>query len=131
MPTLFSKIISREISSYIVYEDEKVIAFLDVFPKQKGHTLVVPKQEVDAVYDLDQNTYTQVFLVAKAIAVALKKVFQTEKIAYLTLGLEVSHAHVHLVPIWKESDIHAKALSLSKDEFLAIQKQIIDALNTK
>jgi histidine triad (HIT) family protein len=128
MSTIFTKIINKEIPAYIVFENEKVIAFLDIFPKQYGHTLVVPKVEVEAIYDLPSDYYDEVFRVAKEIAKAQILIFDAAKVAYLSLGLEVPHAHLHLIPINSEKDVHSQAMFLEKEEFLDIRDKIMSHL---
>jgi histidine triad (HIT) family protein len=128
MSTIFTKIINKEIPAFIVFENEKVIAFLDIFPKQIGHTLVVPKLEVDSIYDLPEEYYNEVFRIAKVIAKAQITAFKAAKVSYLTLGLEVPHAHLHLIPINSEKDVHSQALSLNSDEFLDIREKIMSHL---
>jgi histidine triad (HIT) family protein len=128
MSTIFTKIINKEIPTSIVFENEKVIAFLDIFPKQIGHTLVVPKLEVDSIYDLPEEYYNEVFRIAKEIAKAQIRAFKSTKVSYLTLGLEVPHAHLHLIPINSEKDVHSQALSLNSDEFLDIREKIMSHL---
>jgi histidine triad (HIT) family protein len=128
MASIFTKIIHKEIPAYIVVENDKVLAFLDIFPKQKGHVLVIPKIEVESVYDLPDVYYKEIFRIAKLISKAQIAVFQTKKISYLILGLEVPHAHLHLIPINTEKDIHSQSLSLTKTEFLDIQEKIISHL---
>jgi len=104
--SIFSKIIAGEIPSYKVAEDNQFYAFLDINPVSKGHTLVVPKKEVDYIFDLDDNTLADMMLFAKKVAKAMKKVIDCKKIGITVIGLEVPHAHIHLVPITKESDIY-------------------------
>ncbi|VAW13338.1 HIT family protein [hydrothermal vent metagenome] len=126
MSSIFTKIINGEIPSYKVAEDEKFYAFLDIFPVAKGHTLVIPKKEVDYLFDLDEETYTGLHLFAKKVAEGLKKVIPCKKVGVLVLGLEVPHAHIHLVPMQTEADLlnFSKKLSFSPDEFAEIQETI-------
>ena len=106
--TIFSKIIKGEIPSYKVAENEKFYAFLDINPLAWGHTLVVPKEEVDYYFDLDDATIAEMTIFAKKVAKAIKKVFPCRKVATAVLGLEVPHAHIHLVPIQHEGDMDFK-----------------------
>lgn len=126
MATIFSRIIAGEIPSYKIAEDERFYAFLDINPLVKGHTLVVPKQEVDYIYDLDDDTLGQMHVFAKGVAQAIAKVIPCKRIAVSVIGLEVPHAHIHLIPISKESDviISNPKLKLSSEEFSAIAKTI-------
>ncbi len=104
--SIFSKIIAGEIPSYKIAEDERFYAFLDINPLTKGHTLVVPKKEVDYIFDLDDNTLSDMMVFSKRVAKAMKKVIDCKRIGVTVIGLEVPHAHIHLVPIRKESDIY-------------------------
>lgn len=105
MTSIFTRIINGEIPCYRVAEDERFIAFLDVRPLKPGHTLVVPKKEVDYIFDLDPETLSGLTLFAQKVAVAMKEVIECNRIGVAVLGLEVPHAHVHLVPITEESDL--------------------------
>ena len=104
--TIFSKIIAGEIPSYKIAEDERYYAFLDINPLVKGHTLVVPKKEVDNIFDLDDETLGDMMVFAKRVAKAIQKVIPCRKVGVTVIGLEVPHAHIHLIPITKESDIY-------------------------
>ncbi|MDR1678919.1 MAG: HIT family protein [Prevotellaceae bacterium] len=103
--SIFTKIINGEIPSFKVAEDEHYFAFLDIRPLQRGHTLVIPKAEVDYIFDLDDNTLAGLHLFAKKVAVALKKAVPCERIGMAVLGMEVPHAHIHLVPLNSERDM--------------------------
>ncbi len=105
MASVFTRIINGEIPCYRVAEDERFIAFLDVRPLVAGHTLVVPKQETDYIFDLDDNTLADMMLFAKKVAKAMKEVIECRRIAVAVLGLEVPHAHIHLVPMTRETDL--------------------------
>lgn len=105
MPTIFSKIINREIPGYIVAEDDHNIAFLDIMPLVKGHLLVVPKLEVDYIFDLPDEVYTDLMRFAKKVALAQEKVIPCTRIGVAVIGLEVPHVHVHLVPLRSMGDI--------------------------
>lgn len=126
MESIFTKIIQREIPAYIVYEDENFIAFLDIFPIQKGHTLLVPKKEIDYLFQQNDEILALMLPLAKRIASAIEKVITCNRIGLSVLGLEVPHAHLHLIPITKESDLSFSKpkLSFSKDEFEFIAYQI-------
>ena len=130
MATIFTKIVNGEIPCYKIAEDENYFAFLDISPVAKGHTLVIPKKEVDYLFDLEDELYAGLQLFAKKIAHALKKVIPCEKVGVLVLGLEVPHAHIHLAPLQNEGDLlnFSKKLSLTQEEFLQIQKSIVDNL---
>jgi len=105
MASIFTRIVNGEIPAYKVTEDENYLAFLDVFPTAKGHTLVIPKKEVDYLFDLDDETYAGLQLFAKKVAVGLKKAVPCVKVGVMVLGLEVPHAHIHLVPMQSEKDL--------------------------
>ncbi|MDE6464903.1 MAG: HIT family protein [Muribaculaceae bacterium] len=105
MASIFSRIIAGEIPSYKVAEDDRHYAFLDINPLNEGHTLVVPKHEVDYIFDLDDDEYAALQLFAKRVAAALRKSVPCKRIATAVIGLEVPHAHIHLVPIEKEMDM--------------------------
>ena len=106
MPSIFTRIINREIPGQIVAEDERFIAFLDITPLVPGHTLVVPKKEVDYIFDLDDDTLAAMSVFAKKVARAVKKAIPCKRIGIAVIGLEVPHAHVHLVPMNSMSDIN-------------------------
>lgn len=126
MATIFSRIIAGEIPSYKVAEDENYYAFLDINPLTKGHTLVIPKQEVDYLFDLDDRTLADMMVFAKRIAVRIKQQIACKRVAVAVLGMEVPHAHIHLIPInsEKEVDFHREKLSLTPDEFEKIAASI-------
>lgn len=126
MASIFSKIVNGEIPAYKVAEDENYLAFLDIFPVAKGHTLVIPKSEVDYIFDLEDDLYVGLQLFAKKVAVGLKKAIPCQKVGVLVLGLEVPHAHIHLIPMQTEADIlnFSKKLKLSPEEFQHIKEQI-------
>lgn len=129
MNSIFTKIINREIPAYIVAENDDYIAFLDVFPLAKGHTLVVPKKEVDYIFDLDDKTYLGLQKFAKKIALKVEKAIPCERIGVAVIGLEVPHTHIHLVPINNVSDIDFSRpkLKFYEEEFKEIQQKIIEA----
>jgi histidine triad (HIT) family protein len=128
--TLFSKIINKEIPSYTILENEKFISFLDIFPVQRGHVLVVPKIEVDKIFDVPDNYLSELLVFAKPIAQAIEKAFPCNRISIVTIGLDVPHAHVHLIPINHTSDMLPtnEKLKFSDEEFKIIQQQIISYL---
>ena len=126
MATIFTRIVRGEIPSYKVAEDERFFAFLDINPLTKGHTLVVPKQETDYLFDLDDRTLADMIVFAKRIARKLKEKIECKRVAAVVLGLEVPHAHIHLIPIQDEKDVdfHKEKLKLSPEEFRAIADTI-------
>lgn len=128
--TIFSKIVAGEIPSYKIAEDACFYAFLDINPLQKGHTLVIPKKEVDSIFDLDDEAYKELHLFAKRIARAIGKAFPCKKVGMAVLGLEVPHAHIHLVPLQNEGDLlfSNPKLKLSKEEFEAVAEAIRNEL---
>lgn len=126
MASIFSRIIAGEIPSYKIAENNKFFAFLDINPMAKGHTLVIPKQEVDYLFDLDDATVGEMHIFAKKIAKAIEKAVPCKRIGTMVLGMEVPHAHIHLIPINKESDmlLSNPKLKLDKTEFEEIAKKI-------
>ena len=130
MASIFSKIANGEIPSYKVAENDEFLAFLDISPVTKGHTLVIPKKEIDDLFDLDDQLYTGLHLFAKKIANGIKKAVNCKKVGVLVLGLEVPHAHIHLIPMHKESDVmnFTKTLKLDQKEFKEIQEKISYAI---
>lgn len=126
MSSIFSKIVAGEISSYKVAENESFYAFLDINPLQKGHTLVIPKHEVDYILDLSNEEYAGLFLFAKQVATAIGRAFPCQKVGMAVLGLEVPHAHIHLVPMQDEKDMlfSRPKLKLTSEEFEAIAAAI-------
>jgi len=128
--TIFSKIINGEIPSYKIAESDKFYAFLDIFPLQKGHTLVVPKVEVDKIFDVPDTYLNELMQFAKPIAKAIEASFPCNRVSMVTVGLEVPHAHVHLVPINTADDIHFAnpKLQLTTEEFKQIQELIVSKL---
>lgn len=118
-PSIFTKIITKEIPAYIIDENDDFIAFLDVFPLAKGHVLVIPKKQVDYIFDLEPAIYSGLWLFANNIAKRLEKAIPCKRIGIAVIGLEVPHAHVHLIPLQSVEDInftHPK-LKLTKEEF--------------
>ena len=129
MATLFSKIAAGEIPSYKCAEDDRFYAFLDINPVAKGHTLVVPKNEVDYLFDLDDEELSAMTLFAKRVAAAVKDVFPCRKVGMAVLGLEVNHAHIHLIPLQNEGDMdfRKEKLQLPKEEMQQIADSILKA----
>ena len=130
MATIFSRIIAGEIPCYKVAEDGKFFAFLDINPLVKGHTLVVPKQEVDYIFDLADEDLAAMHVFAKKVALAIGKAFPCKKVGMAVLGLEVPHAHIHLIPMQSEKDMlfSNPKLKLSDEEFKAVAEAIRAAL---
>lgn len=126
MATIFSKIAAGEIPSYKVAENDKFYAFLDINPLVKGHTLVIPKQEVDYIFDLSDEDLAEMQVFAKKVAAAIKSAFPCIKVGQAVIGLEVPHAHIHLIPIQKESDMlfSNPKLKLTAEEFKEIAEKI-------
>jgi len=122
MSSIFTKIINGEIPAYKIAEDENYIAFLDIFPLAKGHTLVVPKVEVDKYFDLDDATISGLTLFAKKVAIAIEKAIPCNRVGVAVIGLEVPHAHVHLIPLNRLSDIDFSQpkLKLTQEELTEI-----------
>jgi histidine triad (HIT) family protein len=128
--TIFTKIINGEIPSYRIAESEKFYAFLDIFPLQKGHVLVVPKCEVDKIFDVPDHFLNELMQFIKPIAKAIEQSFPCNRVSMLTVGLEVPHAHVHLIPINTAEDINFAnpKLQLTTEEFQQIQELIVSKL---
>lgn len=124
--TIFTKIVKGEIPCYKIAEDDRFFAFLDISPLAKGHTLVIPKAQVDYIFDLDDNTLADMMVFAKKIAKAIHKVSGCVKVGVAVVGLEVPHVHIHLVPMNKVSDLNFAnpKLELSKEEFVDIAQKI-------
>lgn len=124
--TIFSRIIAGEIPCYKIDENDEFFAFLDINPLQKGHTLVVPKREVDYIFDLSDQEIAAMQVFAKRIAIAIKKAIPCVKVGECVLGLEVPHAHIHLVPMRSEGDMRfgSGTLKLTDDEFRQIASEI-------
>lgn len=125
MPTIFSKIIRGEIPAYTIKEDDRFLAFLDIAPVQKGHTLVIPKKPIDNFWDMDTSLLQAILLFSQPIARAIEKSFQCKKCGLSVVGLEVAHAHLHLIPVNNTQDIgfNNKQI-LSKEEMASIQQLI-------
>ena len=126
MASIFTKIVNGEIPSYKIAEDERYFAFLDINPKVKGHTLVIPKQETDYIFDLDDASLSGLHIFAKRVAQAVEKAIPCKRIAMLVLGLEVPHAHIHLIPVNNETEANVTNPKLKFDpaEMQAIAEKI-------
>lgn len=126
MPTIFSRIVNGEIPCYKIAEDERYFAFLDINPVAKGHTLVIPKTEVDYIFDLEEETLSGLMVFAQKVAKAIEAAVPCKRIGVAVLGLEVPHAHIHLIPLNHESDIDFRKpkLKLTTEEFLQIAESI-------
>lgn len=131
MVSIFSRIVAGEIPAYKVAESSDFLAFLDVFPLRKGHVLVIPKQETDYLFDLEDELLAGLTIFAKKVARAMDQVLPCERIGVAVIGLEVSHAHIHLVPINGVSDINFEQhkLQLPKEEFEEIRQRIATAVS--
>jgi histidine triad (HIT) family protein len=127
MASIFTKIIQREIPAYILAEDENFIAFLDVFPLVKGHALVVPKMEVNDIFDLDPEVYTGLYAFAQQLGLRIREAIPCKRVGVAVIGLEVPHAHIHLVPLQSVDDINftRPKLSLSPEELSEVQRLIL------
>jgi histidine triad (HIT) family protein len=130
MPTLFTKIINGEIPCHKIAEDERFLAFLDIMPVAEGHTLVIPKVEVDYIFNLDDDTYTGLMLFAKKVARALPKAVPCLRVGVTVIGLEVPHTHVHLVPMNSMQDINFSKPKLKPgpEELAAVARKIRESL---
>lgn len=130
MASIFSKIVAGEIPCYKVYESDKFLAFLDIAPMAMGHTLLIPKQEVDYIFDVDDTTLSEMTLIAKKIAKGIEQVVPCKRVGLAVIGLEVPHAHIHLIPIQKESDMlfNKPKLQLSKEEMSELCQKISQAI---
>jgi histidine triad (HIT) family protein len=128
--SIFSKIIAGEIPCYKIAENENFLAFLDIFPVKKGHTLVIPKIEVDKIFDVPDEYLSEILVFAKPIAKAIEKITGCNRVNIITVGLEVPHAHIHLIPTTGTRDMQLEndKLKLSKEDFEGIQKKIIGLL---
>lgn len=128
--TIFSKIIAGEIPSYKILEDDRFYAFLDIFPLVEGHVLVVPKVEVDKIFDLDDTYLSEALLFSKKIGRAIEQAFDCNRCGISVIGLEVPHAHIHLMPISGVDDMNFRnpKLKLSEAEMKAVQQKIINGL---
>lgn len=128
MPSVFSKIITGELPSYKIAEDENYLAFLDIFPLRRGHVIVIPRKEVDQLFDLDNTTYQGLMSFSQRMAHAIKAAIPCNRVSMHVIGLEVPHAHVHLIPIntMNDCDFKQEKLKLSKDQFQEIAASIAE-----
>lgn len=125
MPSIFTKIINGEIPCYKIAEDENFFAFLDINPNAKGHTLCIPKKEVDKIMDLDENTYMGLMAFSRKVGQAIEEVIDCQRVGITVIGLEVPHVHVHLIPLNGMKDVtFQNKVSLSQEEFIAIAERI-------
>lgn len=126
MATIFTRIVNGEIPSYKVAESDRFYAFLDINPLAQGHTLVIPKNETDYIFDIEDQEYQELFLFAKRVAAAIKKAIPCKRVGVAVLGMEVPHAHIHLVPLQTEGDMDFRKakLSLDPDTFKEIAEKI-------
>lgn len=125
MASIFTKIIAGEIPCYKVAEDDNFLAFLDINPNAKGHTLCIPKKEVNKIFDLDKETYNGLMVFSRKVAKAIEKVVECKRIGMTVIGLEVPHVHVHLIPLTTMEDARfTTKVSMSKEEFKALAKAI-------
>ena len=126
MASIFTRIVKGEIPAHKVAEDDRFLAFLDINPLAKGHTLVIPKKEVDYIFDLDDDLYNGLQAFAKKVAIGLKKAISCQKVGVLVLGLEVPHAHIHLIPMQTEADVlnFSNKKKFTPEEFNEIKELI-------
>lgn len=124
--TVFAKIVKGEIPCYKVFENENCLAFLDISPLEKGHTIIIPKKSVDYVFDLDDSLYNELFLFSKKVAKGIQLYTNCKKVGIAVVGLEVPHAHIHLIPLnfGNEINFQREKMVFSSDEFLDIARQI-------
>ena len=130
MATIFSRIVKGEIPCYKIAEDERFFAFMDINPVAKGHTLVIPKREDDYIFNLEDEELGAMMVFAKKVAKAIEKAVPCKRIGVAVIGLEVPHAHIHLIPISQEGDMDFKKehVHMSEEEFRAVQKRIVENL---
>ena len=130
MSSIFTKIVRKEIPSYKVHENDRFYAFLDINPLKKGHTLVIPKNEIDYIFDLESDEYQNLWSFAKIVANGMQKVIDCKRISIVVMGLEVPHAHIHLVPLDNMNDINFNQpkLDLSSEEMQQIADKIRNAI---
>ena len=130
MATIFTKIVNGEIPSYKIFENEHFYSFLDISPMTKGHTLVIPKKEVDYLFDIDDAMLSEMIVLSKKIAKAIEKAVECTRVGVMVVGLEMPHAHIHLIPIQNEGDMNLsnKRIQLTKEEFEKIAEDIVSYL---
>ena len=126
MPSIFTRIVNGEIPCYKVAEDDRFFAFLDINPLKEGHTLVIPKKEVDYIFDLEEDILADMMVFSQKVALAIEKVVPCNRIGVVVLGLEVPHAHIHLIPIDSEADVRFSnpRVKLTEDEFKNLAARI-------
>jgi len=131
MPTIFSKIINEEIPCYKVAENDEFLAFLDIRPNTIGHTLCIPKVEVDDILDLEEDRYKNLMLFSRKVAKSIKNVIQCKKVAISVIGLEVPHVHVHLIPINEMKDANfSEKVNISKSDFIKVANLISNSFHS-
>lgn len=129
MPTIFTKIINGEIPAYKVAENDKFLAFLDISPNAKGHTLCIPKEEVNKIFDLDEETYLELMAFSRKVAKGIEKAVSCRRVGMAVVGLEVPHVHVHLIPLNSMGDMNfAQKQELSEEEFKKVAADIKAAI---
>ena len=130
MATIFTKIVNGEIPSYKIFENKHFYSFLDISPMTKGHTLVIPKKEVDYLFDIDDAMLSEMIVLSKKIAKAIEKAVECTRVGVMVVGLEVPLAHIHLIPIQNEGDMNLsnKRIELTKEEFEKIAEDIVSYL---
>lgn len=125
MPTLFTKIINGELPAYKIAETDEFLAFLDIRPNAKGHTLCIPKKEVNKIFDLEEEVYQELMRFSRKVAIALEKAVSCKRVGMAVVGLEVPHVHVHLIPLNAMSDMDfSRSLSFSEEEFRQIAEDV-------